>query len=229
MSHRFVITDIHGCAATFKTLLDQLDLQHDDTLYLLGDYIDRGPNSKGVLDIIMQLSASGFNVQALMGNHESMLLKSLSCFEAKCRWLTNGGNFTLKSFNVKQPGDIPQEYLDFIAALQKVIVIDDYVLAHAGLHFGVPDPVKDTPDFFLFWERDNKVVPELIGGRTLVVGHTRKDLHQIRQSLETYCITLDNGCFDMRNTGFGSLIALDLDKREILIQPNCEPECSRTE
>lgn len=221
--NRYAIGDIHGCSKTLRAMVeDVLRLGPDDILYLLGDYIDRGPDSKGVLDYLMLLQDDGYDIRPLMGNHENMLIKSISRVDAKFRWLSNGGKQTLNSFNVKQPGDIPQKYLDFIASLPKIIALDDYVLVHAGLHFGVPDPITDTPDFFLLWERDNKVIPELIEGRTLVVGHTMKDLDQIQQSLATQCITLDNGCFDKGHIGFGNLVALNLDTRELLVVENCE-------
>ena len=77
MCRRFVVADIHGCAATFTELLAQLDVQRCDTLYLRGDYIDRGPHSKGVLDQILALLADGYALCPLRGNHEQLLLDAL--------------------------------------------------------------------------------------------------------------------------------------------------------
>lgn len=73
----FAIADIHGCYSTFCALLDQIMLTREDELYLLGDYIDRGPDSKKVVDLIIQLQADGFAVKPIMGNHEQMLLDSI--------------------------------------------------------------------------------------------------------------------------------------------------------
>jgi serine/threonine protein phosphatase 1 len=67
---RYVIGDIHGGSGTFSALLDQLNLQYDDRIYLLGDYIDRGPDSKGVLDIILPADGDGYDVRHILGNHE---------------------------------------------------------------------------------------------------------------------------------------------------------------
>ena len=74
---QYAIGDIHGCSKTFKELLDKIGLIEGDELYLLGDYIDRGPDSKGVIDTIFELREKGFKVICLRGNHESMLLDAL--------------------------------------------------------------------------------------------------------------------------------------------------------
>lgn len=221
---RYAVGDIHGCLQTFKCLVGALKLTEHDTLYLLGDYIDRGPDSKGVLDYLMHLYMdSDIIVHALMGNHEKMLLNAVNRGEEAWQlWFGNGGWATLQQFGVKKPTDIPQDYITFLSMLPKIHTTDDYVLVHAGLHFGLPDPINDTPDFFMLWDRDYTVAPELIGNRTLVVGHTKTDIHTIRNSLHTHHIKLDNGCFDKGHWGFGSLVALDLDSREITEVRNCE-------
>ena len=74
---KYAISDIHGCIATFKTLLDKIKFSKEDELYLLGDYIDRGPDSKGVIDHIWYLQKSGYQVHCLRGNHENMLLQEV--------------------------------------------------------------------------------------------------------------------------------------------------------
>lgn len=222
---RFVLGDIHGCSRTFRRMVEEvLKLGEGDTLYLLGDYIDRGPDSKGVLDYLMQLCMkTDISIQPLLGNHEKMLLNAVARGEESWQfWYGNGGWATLQQFGVKKPIDIPQEYINFLSILPTLLTTDEYVLVHAGLHFGVADPVNDTPDFFRLWDRDYKVIPEKIGNRTLVVGHTMVDIHTIKNSLATHHIKLDNGCFDKGHIGFGSLVALDLDSREIIEIRNCE-------
>lgn len=221
---RYAVGDIHGCLQTFKCLVRALKLTAHDTLYLLGDYIDRGPDSKGVLDYLMQLHMdTDIIVHPLMGNHEKMLLNAVNRGEEAWQfWFGNGGWATLQQFGVKKPSDIPPDYINFLSMMPKMLTTDDYVLVHAGLHFGLSDPINDTPDFFKLWDRDYKVASELIGNRTLVVGHTKTDILTIRKSLSTHHIKLDNGCFDKGHIGFGSLVALDLDSREIIEVRNCE-------
>ena len=73
MSQRWIIPDIHGCAKTLKVLLENmLKVTKNDQLYFLGDYIDRGPDGKGVIDYLMHLQKEEYNVLLLKGNHEDM-------------------------------------------------------------------------------------------------------------------------------------------------------------
>jgi serine/threonine protein phosphatase 1 len=218
---RFVIPDIHGCDETFSTLLnDVIRLQPTDELYLLGDFIDRGPRSKGVLDSILRLRRDGFSVHALRGNHEEMLLRSndsLSSFEL---WMTNGGKTTLNSFNVESAYEIPHHYRNFLVSLPNYIVLDDFILVHACMNFDIPDPFAD-PEAML-WARSCEVKRELLGGRRLVCGHTPVSRDAVRQSLATDRIMLDNGCVYKGNARLGSLAALELNSMSLYFQENIE-------
>jgi len=102
----------------------QIKPDKNDHLVFLGDYIDRGPDSKGVIDFIMNLQKNGYNVTTLKGNHESVCAKayrddleskSFLGFRKKTRtqrdWEAFGGVETLKSFDVKRPSDIPEKYI----------------------------------------------------------------------------------------------------------------------
>src|SRR3954452_10553358 len=85
---RFVIPDIHGCSRTFRRLVSEvIRLQAGDELYLLGDMIDRGPDSKGVLDFIFQMRHEGFTVKGVKGNHEEMCLRAEEGLEMMGLWI----------------------------------------------------------------------------------------------------------------------------------------------
>ncbi len=214
---RFVVPDIHGCARTFRRLVHEvLRLERRDTLYLLGDLIDRGPDSKGVVDEVLRLRGEGFNVRPLRGNHEEMLLNA--CFDrAMFRvWMLNGGNATLTSFGVEDPCELPPSYRAFFALLPTHLVLDDYVLVHAGLNFLADDPFSDHEA--MLWSRWNEVDPARIGGRRLVCGHTPRPLVAIRHSLATDRIRLDNGCVYGPAGGLGTLTALELDTLTLITQ-----------
>ena len=102
---RFAISDIHGCRATFEKMLTEvLQLQKEDTLYLLGDYIDRGPDSRGVIDHIWALQKEGYQVHCLRGNHEQMLLDEVD----KDGFWYKGNRATLDSFQIKSNQGIPK-------------------------------------------------------------------------------------------------------------------------
>jgi len=149
---RYAITDIHGCAKTFKKMLAELNFSQKDKLYLLGDYIDRGPDSKGVLDHILDLQSSGYQVHCLKGNHEEKILLSRHDINQSRNWLTWGGKETLESFGVDKINDIDNKYLEWMEALPNIIELPDYVLVHAGLNFLIPDPLVDQ--YAMRWIRN---------------------------------------------------------------------------
>lgn len=201
---------------------DVLQLKPDDTLFLLGDYIDRGLDSVGVLDYLLKLQKSGFDLRPIRGNHEEMLLNAVNDPGACNIWFGNGGWATLKEFGADTPSAIPQRYLDFLAGLRYVLTTEDYIFVHAGLDFTTDNPLGDTTPEFMLWARGCKVNVAKIDSKTLITGHTVTPLFEIRASLKTNHIQLDNGCFDRGEIACGSLVAMDLDTRELLVQPNIE-------
>ncbi|NTW20970.1 MAG: serine/threonine protein phosphatase [Nostocales cyanobacterium W4_Combined_metabat2_030] len=223
MHRRFAIGDIHGCCKTLRKMVeDVLLLTPDDTLYLLGDYIDRGPNSIGVLDYLLHLKDSGFDIQPIRGNHEEMLLDAVSTPEACSIWYGNGGWGTLRELGIDSPEKIPQRYVYFLADLPYIITTENYVFVHAGLNFQTSNPLLDKSPQFMLWSRDCQVNSAKMGGRTLVTGHTVTPLYAIKESLASSHICLDNGCYDKGEISCGALIALNLGTRELLVQENIE-------
>jgi len=223
--NRYAIGDVHGCCLTLRTMVeDLLRLEPDDTLFLLGDFIDRGPDSKGVLDYLLQLIRDrAYDIRPLMGNHEELCLKAAGGDSfARSIWYDNGGWGTLKGFGVDRPEDIPKIYLDFMAAMPPVLVEPDYVFVHAGLDFTTIDPIRDSSSQVMLWSRSERVQPKNISGRTLLCGHTKTPFFAIRESLARTVICLDNGCYDKGHIGYGSLVALNLDTRELLVKENCD-------
>jgi len=222
--NRYAIGDVHGCCRTLRTMVEELlRLGPDDTLFLLGDLIDRGPDSKGVLDYLLHLIKVEYDIRPLMGNHEELCLKAAAGDTfAERVWFSNGGWGTMRQFGVERPEGIPKRYLDFMAAMPRIFIEPDYVLVHAGLDFETEDPLRNTTPQTMLWDRSTRVQPRNIGGRTLVCGHTVTPLFAIRDSLASRVIHLDNGCFDRGGVEYGSLVALNLDTRELLVQENCE-------
>jgi serine/threonine protein phosphatase 1 len=220
-TRHFVIPDIHGCDETFRALLENvIRLQPTDMLYLLGDLIDRGPRSKGVLDSILRLRREGFAVHVLCGNHEEMLLRSRDSMVSFELWMANGGKTTLNSFNVESADEIPYHYRNFLVSLPRYIVLKDFILVHACMNFDIPDPFAD-PEAML-WTRSCKVKKEQIGGRRLVCGHTPVSRDAVRESMTTDRIMLDNGCVYNGNARLGTLAALELNSMSLYFQENIE-------
>ena len=220
----FAISDIHGCVKTFIALVEQvIVLKKEDTLFLLGDYIDRGPDSKGVIDYIFQLKEAGFKLVTLRGNHEQMLLEGLVDEAGFNRFNVNGGDKSLLSFGVSKVNEMDKKYLDFFNTLQYFSTYENFVLVHAGLNFEVPDPLQDK--FSMLWIRKFKV-PTSHKDKIVVHGHVPTALTDIESSIESvhqdHQIGIDNGCFYGSNEFYGHLCCLELNSLQLFVQANID-------
>ncbi len=211
----FAIGDIHGCINTFKKLIQEsLHITKTDEIYLLGDYIDRGPDSKAVIDYIMLLQESGYSLHCLMGNHEKMLLDALESSVNEVLWSYNGSYSTLKSFSISSAVELDQKYINFFSTLHYFFELENYILVHAGLNFNVSDPLEDKNA--MLWIRDENLELKKVNNKKIVCGHTPVRLNQIRDSLSTGKIMLDGGCvYSNKNNGLGYLVALELNSMEL--------------
>ncbi|MGB5024587.1 MAG: metallophosphoesterase [Saprospiraceae bacterium] len=156
MARKFAIGDIHGCNKTFKKLLlEVLKLKKQDQLVLLGDYIDRGPDSLGVIQTILKLQNAGYTVHCLRGNHEQLMMDSTTNVTAYFQWLFNGGEQTMTSFNKTRFQDFPKVYIDFFNSTKHYLEMDQCILVHAGLNFKNEDLFKDQEA--MLWIRKFKI------------------------------------------------------------------------
>lgn len=221
---RWVITDIHGCNKTFVGLIDHLELEEQDTLYLLGDYIDRGPDSKGVLDIITTLQHNGVDIRCLRGNHEQMMLSACKGELPEANWLMNGGHATLDSFGVERLDEVPESYMDMMEQMGYYFELDDYLLVHAGFNTDAPDPFADTHS--MLWIRGHDFEPEKVGNKPVVHGHTPIPFTAVKamvQRPDSPLINLDNGCvYKGQRDGMGRLCAFELNERRLVTLENLD-------
>lgn len=127
---KYAISDIHGCFHTFKELLNKIGLNKSDELYLLGDYINRGSNSKEVIDFVIDLQNQNYAIKTLKGNHEEMVFDSIELED----W-TNGEEETLKSFGIKHLKELAKKYINWFSNLSHFIEYDEFIFVHAGLNF----------------------------------------------------------------------------------------------
>jgi serine/threonine protein phosphatase 1 len=170
----FIIGDIHGCLDPLRRMMDMIDWRpEEDGLIFLGDYIDRGLDSKGVVDYIIEISNSSPLVQCLMGNHENILLDFLSTGDPRLL-LLNGGITTLESYQVEERGEeealIPPEHVAFFEDLFLYIELDDYYVVHAGFRPGVEIEKQATED--LIWIREPFIFSDHDFGKKVIFGHT---------------------------------------------------------
>lgn len=216
---RFAISDIHGHNTKFKNLLKKIDFQKLDELFLLGDYIDRGPDSKGVLETIMNLQEQGYTISCLMGNHEQMLLQSVEDPSYEMNWLRNGGETALSSFSISSAEEIPEKYLTFINSLKLYLELENFIFVHAGINMLAEDPFKDQLSFLWLRDWEEKFSKKWLGNRKVIHGHTPTSQKIITQQKANnqQVVVIDNGCF-LERPGYGALCALDIDRFEFIFE-----------
>ena len=221
---RFAIGDIHGCLNTFQSLVeDEIKLQKEDILYLLGDLVNKGPNSKGVIDYIFKLKRNNFQVFCIRGNHDQMLLDAYYGRFANYWFNEHAEPKTLKSFGVDKVDDIPVKYFDFIKELPFFVELDNFFLVHAGFNFSGISPFNDFKAMLHL--RQMEIKPEQINFKTLVHGHVPTSKEKIISSLKkerNYEINIDSGCVYYLDSVLGFLTAINLDTLELIFKENVD-------
>lgn len=218
---RYALTDVHGCSQTLKALvLDQLKLQKTDELYILGDLVNKGPDSKGVIDFIVHLQKQHYNVKCLRGNHDQMLLNAAKKGDAALNLTPTEKELLLQSFDIRDLAHLPTKYQAFLKELPYYLELPDFFLVHAGFDFKQPNIFKDKEAMLNI--RGYKPDSAKLNYKRLLHGHTPTALHSIKKSVahSEYKVNLDAGCVYYRNASYGNLVALDLDSQELFIQPN---------
>ncbi|AFM02515.1 putative phosphohydrolase [Bernardetia litoralis DSM 6794] len=213
---QLVIPDIHGCLATFKALLKQIKLTKNDQLFLLGDYINKGKNSKGVLDLIIELQKNqeenGYQIFPLRGNHEQMFIEDYEGIKTN-QFLDKTADFSELEYN-------------FASKLPYFYELDNFFLVHAGFNLEHGNPFLDFDA--MLWKRDfaitNKEKVNNFYNKTIIIGHNPTFLDYILQdiNLKTPSLCLDNGCVYHKKWFLGNLLCLDLNSFEVFIQKNSE-------
>jgi len=218
MKRIFAIGDIHGCNDAFQQMLFvEIKIKKQDKIYCIGDYIDRGPESKGVIDTIISLREKGYHIHALRGNHEQMMMDSEQGEESFEQWYINGGNTTLKSFEVDTYTAMPEKYKQFFLNTKYYISANDYIFVHAGLNFWRNNIYEDKDA--MLWIRDFNPQQNVLGNKILIHGHTPKSLHYILNQ-KGNCINIDGGCVFNDHKNLGNLVAIALPEKGIIIVSN---------
>jgi serine/threonine protein phosphatase 1 len=170
MERNFIVGDIHGCLGMLERLIGKIDWNPArDGLIFLGDYIDRGEDSKGVIDLLIKLRSISPNIQCLMGNHERLLLNYLQG-EDEETFLFNGGASTLNSYRCNGKVDIPLEHLLFLRSLKPMIELEHYYIVHAGFKPGIE--IRDQIDEDRLWIREPFIFSHYDFGKRIIFGHT---------------------------------------------------------
>lgn len=220
----YAIGDIHGCARTFDALLDRLALTPDDHLVFVGDYTDRGPGSKAVIERLLVLEqesrdGTGPRCTFLRGNHDQMMLDFIEHGEIDL-WRANGGLDTLASYAVNRHVEIPEAHHAFLARTRLYLDTQDFCFVHAGLNprRSVAENLRTgTAETFL-WTREHLNVMERAWEKPVVCGHTPQPAPLDLPDL----IGIDTGCVFAMHPDFGTLTAVRLPEREFISVPNQE-------
>lgn len=182
----FVVGDIHGCLDKLQDLMKRIDpAPGRDQLVFLGDYIDRGDNSRGVVDYLLRVREKYPETVFLVGNHEKMFLDFLGGIE-QALFIHNGGGSTIRSYmgSMENPKMIMHRGLDtvvldqmvppghraFLGGLLPYYETADYIMVHAGLKNGVRLEEQTVDD--LVWIREEFIYSEQDFGRRVIFGHT---------------------------------------------------------
>lgn len=189
----FAIGDVHGCAEELRALIQKLPLRRDSLVVFLGDYIDRGPDSRGVVDTILDLRQY-CNVVCLLGNHELMLREFLDGSDSRrvARFIYNGGSATLASYADHDGVFVmPQDHRDFYESLPYHFIQGEHCFVHAGLPTSVEEIDVAVHGEEMVWMRHRPGMPEPNYSKIIVHGHSaipEIDVQPRRINLDTACV-----------------------------------------
>lgn len=205
----YAVGDIHGCVTELDQLMDLIKRDRENWngkahLVFVGDYVDRGPDSKGVVDRMLA-PPDGFEISYLRGNHDQTLLDFLDDPSVFRVWREFGGRETLVSYGVTPPrfeemsdfqeardrfrAALPDEHLAFFERLPLFARIGGYFFAHAGVRPGIGLDRQNTED--LLWIRDEFLMSPEDFGMVVVHGHTPTSTPVRRRNR----IGIDTGCY----------------------------------
>ncbi len=209
MPRTLVFTDIHGCYEEFKSLLFKVKLTRLDTVIFLGDYVDRGKDSKKVLDEVARIKDFCHTI-TLLGNHECLMIEALLRTDKKIKdyasemWVRNGGLETLKSYGLgvealdygfKLPRDL-EEHLWMLRDMPLYYETDTHIFVHASPRTN--EDISEQDEMDLLWRRVGSVEKlygyDHISGKTIICGHTAQPNGEPK-FLSDKNIIIDTGCF----------------------------------
>lgn len=224
----YVVGDVHGCLRTFRSLLEEkMDFAKRDYLFLLGDYIDKGAESKGVLDYLLELKRKGYQIFPLRGNHEEDLLNYVNRSSPKSllRYMKLNKTEDL----LDEQGKLQAKYLRFLEKMPYYYELPNHLLVHAGFNLHIEQPFEDTKAMLWSHHTYNDFVRT--NKKVIIHGHHAVPLEVIQRRISenSTVIPLDNGCVyarrklkDIPDGYLGHLCGLCIETYQLFVQPNIE-------
>lgn len=226
----FAVGDIHGRADLLEAMLVQLEQRAEaetraggaPVVVFLGDYVDRGPDSAPVLDLLLTGRPRGYERHYLRGNHEAMMRAFIDAPLENRAWMLQGGAETLMSYGVQPPSprnavdadwiaaaetlqrQVPEAHHAFLAGLQRYVALGDYAFVHAGIDAG--RSLEEQTDDDLYWARDRFIASKRRFSHRVVHGHTPVDQPYADQRR----IAVDTGAY-----ASGTLTAVRLEGADV--------------
>jgi len=203
------IGDIHGCSTALSAILAAIGPGHDDLVVTLGDYVDRGPDSRGVIERLIELDRECWLV-SILGNHDDMLLQARRGLLSPRTFFAMSGTSTLASYGAGSAPDfslIPAEHIAFLEGCVDYYETETHIFFHASYLPHVP--MNEQPILALRWESLRDGIPEPHhSGKTAIVGHTSQKSGEILDLGHIKCI--DTCCY-----GGGWLTALEVHAGQV--------------
>lgn len=211
----YAVGDIHGRLDLLVELLTVLEVQAANEIrdgvqpvvVFLGDYVDRGPNSAGVIDLLLKGAPLGYERRFLKGNHEESMLAFLEAPLENRAWVLQGGAETLRSYGVTPPSPVgardedwvrvslelnaklPPAHIEFLNSLERYLVMGDYAFVHAGVDHS--RTLEQQTDADLYWSRQRFLASKKRFSHVVVHGHTPAD----RPYIDDRRIGVDTGAY----------------------------------
>ncbi|ARC17000.2 TPA: serine/threonine protein phosphatase [Clostridioides difficile] len=210
---KYVMSDLHGMYDKFISMLEQINFNSNDHLYILGDVLDRGDKSLEIIDYIRKYK----NITLLKGNHELMFQESYTDVNSSFLWFYNGGKDTFYDLGMKSY-EYKENFYKYIKNLPYLEIIDNFILVHAGLYLpnnyenlSIEQIIELQEEDICVWDRTILNTNKHIKGYTIIIGHTPTQNIKDYEKAEIYkqegIINIDCGaCFDN-----GKLACLRLD------------------
>ena len=208
MPRYIAITDIHGELKKLESVLNQIDVRPDDIFVFMGDYIDRGPDSKGVVDRVIQQSITNKCIY-LMGSHEYALLHAKSDDYYQFLFDNYGGPATIKSYGSFE--NIFKIHGDFFNNLKFYYLTDKYLFVHAGINPNIP--FQDQSELDMVYIRDKFIYSKHNLPQKIIFGHT--DFEKPYIADDKICI--DTGCGKYKKAHLTALILAENGQEEFVV------------
>ncbi len=205
MNRLLAIGDIHGCPAALSALIEAADIQSADTVVTLGDYVGKGKDSRGVIELLLTLRQR-CQLIPLLGNHDRMMLAALEGELSLYAWAAAGGGLVLDSYDpLWRLSKIPIRHHEFLRSCKMFHETDQHLFVHAS--YAPNQPLCETNQTILLWEKIRQSLPPPhSSGKTAVVGHTSQKCGNVLDAGHLVCI--DTNC-----CSGGWLTAMDVAAR----------------